>query len=433
MNNNDDKDSKASASLPHRDASAKFPEGQSPERPTWSPITEAASPVPPPDVDDQPLEPESPVRPTWSPITVDSPGVAPPLSTEVSPPLDIRKYLEGLILYTELLRTQFKHDVHPRSFFVDIGGEKYLDARIVITNKRADNQARALGNPALQLNLKIANSMDELFQHLEKMRRDDEANLLRAIVPMQNIAGGPKHRVFYEAQKEDGKISLVIREPTTEKAAAALINEFIEHNNNYPGAVHNASVRVTNVQKAAAGCPSFAITDAANHAKDPKDGNRIHDEQLSSPSRKIQLIIDSFGVSLNWRAYLHAQSKGQVTEVVDNPRHADAKLRETHYNNKKETFPQRHENHRVTQDVFALQDGSYEARTFSNSIDYRRLRELDYLVDYIKQLIGEHGEGKAGEIFQQELSAVWLSGHSNEEILGVEHFEPYKEVIEQVC
>lgn len=353
---------------------------------------------------------------------------------------NIETYLNGLRLYELLLRTLFNAQINPSSFLSDIGGEKFVDARLVINNKRAENYSKVKNDPELFQPSRMAIDTEDLFRHLERMvdasKDSDEEKALRVVVPMKTT--NPVHTFFCEAERHGENVSLIVIESASERVAWGVIDELAELNETYPRSFHNASVIVINTQKSADGCPSHAIVAGSNYTRVPHSLRELHGEQATSNKGKIKLIVDSFGNRLDWRMYLYAQSLTQTKKIDSDPRYQNARLSEEPFDEREDrkrdmSLLDHHHENRTTEDVLNIGGAVYERRPFGNAIDCRRLNEISHLIKTIEHSIEQHGRKKAGEIFRKRISDVWLSGRPNPECLSADYFAQHQPAVNALC
>jgi len=136
----------------------------------------------------------------------------------------------------------------------------------------------------------------------------------------------------------------------------------------------------TGQQHSPAGCDIFALSFTLKSLDEQFDASAI-DFKEGEPF-DFQLIADEKAEHLPLAYYKHAQPPEIITQIINNPEPAQDVKKPV--NKKEQTLAQRYEDNKTTQEIYSLTAQEYQFKTFSDSIDAKRIVFYERLIQRLE-------------------------------------------------
>ena len=137
----------------------------------------------------------------------------------------------------------------------------------------------------------------------------------------------------------------------------------------------------TGQQHAPAGCDIFSLSFALKSLDEQFDANSIKFEE--GKQFDFQLIADEKAARLPITYYKHAQPRDIIDRIKENSRNEQDIDKPV--NKKGQSLEQRYKANETTQNIYSLTTGTYQRKTFSDSIDAKRIAFYERLIQRLEQ------------------------------------------------
>jgi hypothetical protein len=137
----------------------------------------------------------------------------------------------------------------------------------------------------------------------------------------------------------------------------------------------------TGQQHSPSGCDIFSLSFALKSLDEQFDVNSINFEE--GKQFDFQLIDDEKAARLPITYYKHAQPRDIIDRIKENSRYEQDI--DKPINKKGLSFEQRYKANETTQNIYSLTTGTYQRKTFSDSIDAKRIAFYERLIQRLEQ------------------------------------------------
>jgi len=144
----------------------------------------------------------------------------------------------------------------------------------------------------------------------------------------------------------------------------------------------------TGQQHSPAGCDIFSLSFALKSLDEQFDASLV-DFKEGKPF-DFQLIADEKAEHLPITYYKHAQPREIINQIKNNPRHAQDIDKPV--NKKKKSLAQRYDDNETTQRLYSLTTRTYQSKTFSDSIDAKRIVFYERLIKRLEEKLRAYQE-----------------------------------------